>query len=152
MLQGNISYSIIGLHLFYQTFPHNKNTDTFIHQASAYPQVSLFVLPELFNPELTVIIRVSEITAAFMCMPETAMNENSGIVFCQPHIRMTFFPGRADPITDSLSEQTASQIKLRFCIPALYSSHIIMPFILCQNIHRTASTRQTRFLLPFSQS
>lgn len=112
--------------LFQFTFPDYNHIPTLGLQLPPYFLVPFLIPPHLRHPEISVGFGDSVILAAFMTMPETAMNEDDCFVFWKNNVGRTGEVLIIHPIPKTLFPKSMTQLHLRLRIGGVNSCHILV--------------------------
>ena len=100
-----------------------------VAQLDAFFDVALFVAFYFLLPELAIALWQHEVFAAFVTVPEAAVDEDGCLVFAQ------YYVGGAGQALDiyavavAMGMEVAAHNQLRFCVLALDARHALVPLL-----------------------
>ena len=89
-----------------RTFPYDHDPPAGCLQPLQSACIALHVPAKFFDPELAVARRDAEISAALMCMPEAAVDQNCGLVFADDKVWPTWQTRRMQAKSDAAAEES----------------------------------------------
>ena len=116
-------------------FPYCYYFPSKLFQFSSIFLVPLPVPADLDFPELHIRGRDPEISAAFMPVPETTMDEYDSLVFREHDIRMPRKPFVILPVSKSFRKKVLPDNNFRFRVPAMDTRHVQASLFRCQGVH-----------------
>ena len=117
------------------TLPNSKNFPTCLPKLCYIPPVSLHILSEFFNPEVSSSLGSSSIRAVLMSVPEATMNKDNSIELRQHNIRTSRKTFLMEPKTKTIAMKEASNQNFWFSIFTMDSTHVPASLLFCERIN-----------------
>ena len=100
-----------------------------VAQLDAFFDVALFVTFYLLLPELAIALWRDVVPAAFVPVPEAAVDEDDCLVFAQYYVGGAGQAFDIYPVAVAMGVQVTSHNQFRFCILALDARHAPVPLL-----------------------
>ena len=97
--------------------------------------VALAVALNLSAPEVDVGLGEAEVAAAFVAVPEAAVDEDAGAVLAQDDVGMAGQARMVEPVAESAGVQPAADGHLGLGVSRTDGRHVLMPLLRGHRIH-----------------
>ena len=109
-----------------------------VAQLDACFDIALFVAFYFLFPERGVALGHYKVTAAFVPVPEAAVDEDDGAVFAQHYVGGAGQAFDIYAVTVAVGVQVTSHNQFWFCVLALDARHALVPLFFCHSVCHAA--------------
>ena len=109
-----------------------------VAQLDAFFDVALLVAFYFLFPERGVALGHYKVTAAFVPVPEAAVDEDDGAVLAQHYVGGAGQALDIYAVAVAVGMEVTSHNQFRFCVPALDARHALVPLFFCHSVRHVA--------------
>ena len=127
--------AVLGFEL---TLPNDDCVPTEVAQLDAFLDIALFVALYFLFPEWGVALGHYKVLAAFVPVPEAAVNEDDGAVLAQHYVGGAGQALDVYAVAVAMGVQVTSHNQFWFCVLALDARHALVPLFFCHPVCHAA--------------